>query len=384
MSQLTKPQMGDETKIDSKDPMAGCSIDFPKIDEAKLLASIRSPQFLLACQKLRIDPLELRPRSFDTFKSRDTAFETQQIRFAMYERSRYQKWKAINECNIVENEAKGNRQLAARSALSNTWIGSELSKTGPIIQRGKSEVFLCCLRSLKETANQGISRLGIGSSEDNIGKRKADVRQEYLRKTNAESVRRKAFSEKIKASQIEREQAIRARDEALEQRRAALLEKWKLELKKKRDLEVEHQRVIQSRISQLSISDGITRSYHDPTYPNATKTSKELSRNSRQEARPFSSPGNQQIKPLLQGSRSGTADPTVRWRRERTEQRAAEQSKQLISEFKRQQQEFERKISEREERSKELAKVPSRLQSTVILSGLTCVIEFAAKKGKGK
>lgn len=44
--------------------MEGCRVPVPTIDEAELLADIRSPNFLEACKKLRIDPIDLKPRSF--------------------------------------------------------------------------------------------------------------------------------------------------------------------------------------------------------------------------------------------------------------------------------------------------------------------------------
>jgi hypothetical protein len=53
----------------------------------------------------------------------------------------------------------------------------------------------------------------------------------------------------------------------------------------------------------------------------------------------------------------GTADETARWRRERAAQRASEHSKQLVSEFKKQQLEFERKLTEPKEKARDLAKV---------------------------
>jgi hypothetical protein len=56
------------------------------------------------------------------------------------------------------------------------------------------------------------------------------------------------------------------------------------------------------------------------------------------------------------GSYNSTADETAIWRRERMAQRAAD-SKQIVSEFKKQQQEFERNLNERKEQAKDIAKV---------------------------
>jgi hypothetical protein len=48
------------------DVLEGCPVDVPKIDEGELLADIRSPNFLEACKKVRIDPIDLKPRPFDS------------------------------------------------------------------------------------------------------------------------------------------------------------------------------------------------------------------------------------------------------------------------------------------------------------------------------
>eukprot|EP00281_Chroomonas_sp_CCMP1168_P025353 CAMPEP_0206221592 /NCGR_PEP_ID=MMETSP0047_2-20121206/5501_1 /ASSEMBLY_ACC=CAM_ASM_000192 /TAXON_ID=195065 /ORGANISM="Chroomonas mesostigmatica_cf, Strain CCMP1168" /LENGTH=132 /DNA_ID=CAMNT_0053644345 /DNA_START=77 /DNA_END=472 /DNA_ORIENTATION=+ len=37
-------------------------------------------------------------QAFETFKQRENVVEKQQIRYAMYERGRFMKWKAINDC----------------------------------------------------------------------------------------------------------------------------------------------------------------------------------------------------------------------------------------------------------------------------------------------
>jgi hypothetical protein len=55
-----------DEKKETKDPLEGCPIPVPVVDEAQLLADIRSPRFLEACRKLKIDPIELKPRAFDS------------------------------------------------------------------------------------------------------------------------------------------------------------------------------------------------------------------------------------------------------------------------------------------------------------------------------
>jgi hypothetical protein len=55
-----------EDKKQDKNPLDGCPIPIPVVDEAQLLADVRSPRFLEACKKLKIDPIELKPRSFDS------------------------------------------------------------------------------------------------------------------------------------------------------------------------------------------------------------------------------------------------------------------------------------------------------------------------------
>ena len=55
-------------KKEEGDPLAALGLQVPKLDEGKLLADCRSPRFFKACQKLQIDPLDLRPRELETFE----------------------------------------------------------------------------------------------------------------------------------------------------------------------------------------------------------------------------------------------------------------------------------------------------------------------------
>ena len=337
--------MGEEKKVESKDQMAGCSIHFPDIDESELLSDARSPRFLKACKQLRIDPLELCPKSFESFKGKDTSLELQQVRFAMYQRSRYQKWKAIKECKFSFSDNKDTEVSSPQWTLGNSWIGSELSKTGPIVQKGKSEVYMCCLKTLKETANQGaITRHSPSADSDENRNRKHDGRKDCLKKQNNEKSRKKELTEKIRSSQSEKEQAIKAREDAQEQRRLALLQAWSEELKQKKMAQIEHAKLVQSRIKQQSKGEGPDRSIREKgsDFP----TSK------LEFPRPNTSPLERKIL-----SSSSSEDLTGRWRRERIAQRAAEQNKQLIAEYRRQQQDFERKVSILEDRAKGIAQV---------------------------
>jgi len=346
----------------SKDPMSGCPINFKKIDESELLADARSPRFLLACKRLRIDPLELRSRSFDSFKDKNISIQKQQVRYAMHERSRFQKLRSINECRFSLTSNGANRtspidtvSIRLARTLSNSWIGSELSKTGPIVQKGKSEVYMTALKPLKEIAAQAanFSRQGLESSEEKIT-HKQDCRKDYLKKQAVEFARRKERTEKLRALQSEQEQAIKTREEERSIRRDAYFGSWKAELGQKKTLLNHRSMSVQSRLARLA----------QEKEEEAQKLQESLSR--RQTAitlqqelfRPSTCPKRDGAAAYnsLSVSMAGTADETAKWRRERTAQRAAEHSKQLVSEFKKQQQEFERKLNERKQ-AKDIAKV---------------------------
>jgi hypothetical protein len=348
----------------SKDPMLECPIIFEKIDDNELLADLRSPRFLLACKRLRIDPLELRSRSFDYFKDKNVSIEKQQIRFAMHERSRYQKLRTINECrfSLTSSGANGTSPIDTvpirlTRTLSNSWIGSELSKTGPIVQKGKCEVYMAALKPLKEIAAQAaiFSREGLESSEEKISHNK-DCRKDYLKKQAADIARRKERSQKLKALQSEQEQAIQAREEERSIRRDAHFSSWKTELDQKKMFQNHRSLSVQSRLAKLA----------QEKEEAAQNLQESLSR--RQTAitvqqelfRPSTCPRRDGAAAAYNSSSlsiPGTADDTARWRRERMAQRAAEHNKQLVSEFKKQQQEFERKLTEQKEQSRDVAKV---------------------------
>ena len=148
--------MAENEKV--KDPMAGASMAAPKVDEAALLSDVRSANFMTACNKLRIDPIELVPRAFDSFSSSGLSHEKQQIRFAMYERGRLSKWTALNECRRVLPKVGGahNRAVSADptngkkklnmsrmsadssvASLGQSWIVSELARSSEIAARGQ-------------------------------------------------------------------------------------------------------------------------------------------------------------------------------------------------------------------------------------------------------
>lgn len=61
----SQDRMSKNVKED-KDVMEGCPVPVPTIDEGELLGTIRSPRFFEACKKLRIDPIDLKPRTFDS------------------------------------------------------------------------------------------------------------------------------------------------------------------------------------------------------------------------------------------------------------------------------------------------------------------------------
>lgn len=134
-------------------------LSYPHIDEADLLSDIRSPRFLLACHKLKIDPIELRPKPLEAFQAKNISEDIKKVRFAMYERGRMHKWKQLNECRFAlaaDDPAQARSKSAEPSInLNDSWVMAELSKTREVSEKGRTEVFKSVRKKLKDIASEG-------------------------------------------------------------------------------------------------------------------------------------------------------------------------------------------------------------------------------------
>jgi len=156
----------DDKNEEERGPMAGCPVPLVKVDEAKLLNDCRSPRFFKACQKLQIDPWDLRPREFQSFAEPGLQLEKQQIRMAMYERQRLSKWQTINDLRFLL--PKGDK-LPARSqsaelfrtsteqfASTNiSWVPAERARTLLQARNGKVEVLKSTAKRLRDITAVG-------------------------------------------------------------------------------------------------------------------------------------------------------------------------------------------------------------------------------------
>jgi hypothetical protein len=333
--------MATEENTVSKTHLEDYPVNVPKIDDMALLADIRSPRFFVACRRLRIDPLELKSRGFESFQEKNVPIAIQQIRFAMHERARFQKWKAINNFRFsLSAKAKDSVERTiesspTKSAISSSWIGAELAKTEPIIRRGKTEVFMSCVKTLREIASLTNHQTTNHQSSSEMSSRELDKRKDYIRKLNADKSRRQEKQKKAKELQLLRESTIQAREDELEKRRAALVEQWKTNVEKKKAAHIERVKSVQTRLAKaakeredaanhlaetIRRKDAVLQRTRSPTTLENTKDSSKLS----------------------------SAAAAARWRRERNAQRSTEHQKQLMAEFKKQQQELDRKVVERQ------------------------------------
>jgi len=275
-----------EDKKEDKDPLEGCPVTVPRIDEGELLSDIRSPRFLQACKRLRIDPIDLKPRHFETFKQRENVVEKQQIRYAMYERGRFMKWKAINDCrrtlpsvhdaqrhaqtsipaatrasglSLASGGHKHSKSLSAspelsRNDLSQTWLGAVISKTSTIASRGQVEVFKAAAKPLKDIAVEGrfvAKKMADTQAAALESRQLAEQRRKELIKRHAEE--RKKQKEKAKKAleeMAEKEAKFKELDEAEKARQQALYEQWEAESAEKRRQQDEHFARVQQNVQR--------------------------------------------------------------------------------------------------------------------------------------
>uniref|UniRef100_A0A6U5CN42 Uncharacterized protein n=1 Tax=Hemiselmis andersenii TaxID=464988 RepID=A0A6U5CN42_HEMAN len=249
-----------------EDPLLGCPVPVPKIDEADLLSDVRNPNFLEACKKLRIDPIDLKPRPYESFKGKgaDDVKEKQQVRFAMYERGRFMKWKALGDQirsmppvppekrlaatsipNASRGKKKGRRSVSALGDdLSHTKLGEIMSKTQSTFARGQVEVFKAASKPLKDIAYEGrfIVKKAAEDTRDLLEKRQLAEhrRKELIKKHEMEAKKKKERMRKDREEREEREAKFREQDEAERQRNLEKYEAWQEESKAKVQKQLEH------------------------------------------------------------------------------------------------------------------------------------------------
>mmetsp|Transcript_29853 Transcript_29853/g.71005 ORF Transcript_29853/g.71005 Transcript_29853/m.71005 type:complete len:506 (+) Transcript_29853:230-1747(+) len=264
--------MADEGKV--KDPMAGAPIAAPKVDEAALLSDVRSPHFITACTTLRIDPIELVPRTFDSFSESGLLHEKQQIRFAMYERGRLSKWTALNECRRVLPKLGGaqNRSMSAEpngkkklnmsrmsaegstASLGHSWIDTEMARSSMIASRGQVEVFKTTFKKLKDIQDEGRQ---VAREVDDTEKMKqeeraaAEQKRRMLIKRHDDAIRKQ--KEKVKreaADRQERESKFKEMDEASQTRQDMMHKGWEAESVAKLKAMNDHMERVQGNIDR--------------------------------------------------------------------------------------------------------------------------------------
>ena len=354
------------SKSNEGNPMEGCPITYPVIDEAQLLADVRSPRFLLACKKLRIDPLELRSPVFES--SSNIPHEKKQIRYAMHERARHTKWHAINECRFslpaggqeMRPHLRSPDSPAERSVLSNSWIGIELAKTAPIVQKRRQEVFLKYYKTLKDLASNVHTRevqkqtpAAVEHMESAL-KRQREQRKLFLKKQMEQIQKKKEKNKKLRETLLGKEKALKEQDEVEQTRRAVLLENLQKEVDQKAKAQLERFKLVRHRLAQVSQE----REELAAKREEEMMRKEEAIRRRREELRrPSSSP--MASVNLTQESVESQHDKgaAARYRREQAKQRAADHARQLLAEFKKEQQRVEQKAIERSEKEKESTKV---------------------------
>mmetsp|Transcript_26676 Transcript_26676/g.67275 ORF Transcript_26676/g.67275 Transcript_26676/m.67275 type:complete len:518 (+) Transcript_26676:73-1626(+) len=258
-----------------EDPMVGCPVPVPQVDEADLLSDVRNPNFLEACKKLRIDPIDLKPRPFESFKMRgaEDIKEKQQVRFAMYERGRFMKWKALGEqirsmpslpqekrmaATSIPNASRGKKKGGRRSIsalgddLSNTKLGEIMSKTQSTFARGQVEVFKAASKPLKDIAYEGkfVVKKAADDTRELIEKRQLAEhrRKELIKKHEMEAKKKKERMRKDREEREEREAKFREQDEAERLRNLEMYEAWQQESKQKQQKQLEHFQKVQSNV----------------------------------------------------------------------------------------------------------------------------------------
>jgi hypothetical protein len=255
--------MGKEEK--EKGPMDSCPVPVPKVDEGQLLNDCRSPRFFKACQKLQIDPLDLRPKEFDAFAENGLSMEKQQIRMAMYERSRLAKWQTINETRFLlpkgdKQQARSQSAELLRSSaeeFANTrisWLPAERARTMQQASNGKLEVIKSTAKRLRD-----ITAVGDYSEKEREEEKQKKIeaqlaaerkRKEMIKKDQEKQRIKKERLTKERKEQAEREAALRELDESMQVRLKTMHETWAAESAEKQRKQKEHMDQIQRNMEE--------------------------------------------------------------------------------------------------------------------------------------
>lgn len=247
--------------------MDSCPVPVPKVDEGQLLNDCRSPRFFKACQKLQIDPLDLRPKEFDAFAENGLSIEKQQVRMAMYERSRLAKWQTINDTRFLL--PKGDKQQArSQSAdmlrssaedFANTrisWLPAERARTMVQASNGKLEVIKSTAKRLRD-----ITAVGDYSEKEREEEKQKKIeeklaaerkRKEMIKKDQEKQRIKKERMKKERKEQAEREAALRELDESMQTRINAMHEMWAAESEEKQRKQKEHADQIQRNMDEAA------------------------------------------------------------------------------------------------------------------------------------
>jgi hypothetical protein len=257
----------DDKNEEERGPMAGCPVPLVKVDEAKLLNDCRSPRFFKACQKLQIDPWDLRPREFQSFAEPGLQLEKQQIRMAMYERQRLSKWQTINDLRFLL--PKGDK-LPARSqsaelfrtsteqfASTNiSWVPAERARTLLQARNGKVEVLKSTAKRLRD-----ITAVGDYASAEKEEQRQKSIaakleaerrKKEMIKKEKEKEALRKEKAKKERKEREEREQLQREQEETLQKKLKALQESWEAESAEKQRRQQEQVERVNQNLAEAS------------------------------------------------------------------------------------------------------------------------------------
>lgn len=242
---------------------ANAVLPVAQVDEAKLLNDCRSPRFLKACQKLQIDPLELRPRELESFEEPGVSPAKQQARFAMYERSRLAKWNTINDTrfSLPKGDGLDSRSKSAELFRTSTdlfvqksisWLPSERARTMQQIRNGRQEVVKITAKRLRD-----ITAVGDYSEKERAENKQKEIeakmaaerkRKEIIKRDQEKEQARKDRLKKEWKDMKEREEKQREFDANMESKLRAMREAWENESKEKqRKQEEHHEKIARNR-----------------------------------------------------------------------------------------------------------------------------------------
>mmetsp|Transcript_34575 Transcript_34575/g.108363 ORF Transcript_34575/g.108363 Transcript_34575/m.108363 type:complete len:465 (+) Transcript_34575:106-1500(+) len=333
-----------------EDPLAGCPVPFEPVNDAQLLSDVRSPRFLQACQQLLIDPLELKPRAFDSFRAPGLVPEQQQVRYAVYEKSRMAKWRAINDCRarlprLLESSGGGSMERQEKEdPLELSWIHQELSKSKTQVERGKAEAIKIAARKLRDiSAVSKVSNVNLLEAQrrrETEAKVRADFRRKQMIKKQEELIKRKNEMEQRNiVEQEERKKKMKELDEALTQRIDTLRASYEKEAEEKRRSEMTKQQRIQDNINK---KEEELKEHTNRILENLKR--KEEQAKKRQED--WMDDTRNSSDKLFEAER----------RRQEAAKSAEDKARALVAAYKRKQAEVEKKEQQRLERQREIAK----------------------------